>query len=413
MQEGLPTQDDQTPAYPVPEEISISMEPSAGGVRPMEGPLSPERRREIITAINNELANEMKRLHSAEAFHNEEHIEDVGADAAAILAIFKKFGMTGEDDTLAAAAAANGHDLVINHTVVTDRTAFNYGQRMRHRGFAEMIPANVKSLGIEKGNEELSWERTREIITKFDPNKEVYTDEVLEKIRRCIAATYPEAYPATLPEGTTTIANPENGELVDLTPYLGKDKEGKPMAFKFDQPFLLSEPESDPSTLSVAFGDLMYGGKCSSEAFTRHGNDEYQETREMIMAEIKGGVEAISPERKAEIAKDMTSWIGTQVGFLLWQKVRFDNVLNTFKPINESPHANELKKDLSDLYGKFDQNLVVSKNRVDLSARFAPLKNPQTYIDDPETARALFADLLSEMGVSQNKIVFTKHPTNQ
>jgi hypothetical protein len=81
--------------------------------------------------------------------------------------------------------------------------------------------------------------------------------------------------------------------------------------------------------------------------------------------------------------------------------------MNTFKPINESPHAKEIKKDLSALYNKFDQNLIASKERTDESAkRFESLKNPQTYTDDPAAAQRLFAELLLEMGVSQEKMVY-------
>lgn len=371
-----------------------------------EAVLSPERKRAIIETVNNELAEEMRQLHSDEAFHNEGHIEDVEGDAMAILAIFKKYGLAGEDDETAVRAGTRGHDLTINHDVAQDKAAFNYGQRIRHRGFGEKMPDVVKSLGVKKGNEELSWEETRRIITKYDPDKKVYTDAVLEKTRLCIAATYPDAYAATFPEDATTIVNPGNGEQTDLSPYLGKDKDGKPTAFKFDQPFLLSEPESGPSTLSVAFGDLMYGGKCTPEDFIRHGNDEYQETREMIMADIRGGVDVLAPERKAEIAKDMISWIGTQVGFLLWQKVRFGDTLKAFRPINESPQADELKRDLSDLYSKFDQNLIAAKNRMEISAKFESLKDPKTFADNPEAAQVLFVDLLKEMGVAQEKMVY-------
>lgn len=374
-----------------------------------EAGITHERKQEIIEAVNNELVQEMQRLHGSEHFHNEGHIEDVEGDALAILSIFEKYGATGEDERLVAKTAASGHDIIIEHTVQQDKTAFNAGQRMRHRGFGDQMPEPVKALvkarGGEKGNEELSWERTLEVINQKDPNKEVYTDAVREKIRLAIAATYPNAYPATLPEGATTITDPQTNESVDLTAFLGKDKDGKPMAFKFDQPFLNAEG-ADLSTLAVAFGDLMYGGKCDAETFIAHGNEEYRELNEVAMGELEHGGEGLSPERKAAIAKGMIGWIGTQVGFLLWQKVRFEEVLNSFKPIAEHPEAENMKADLRAAYGNFDNNLLSAKDRITRSARFGALTNPETYTKDPEAARALFADLLSDMGITQEKVVY-------
>lgn len=373
-----------------PEEFTQN---DVGSVRPRgEQSPSPERREEIIVAVNAQLKEEMGRLHPGEPFHNSGHLEDVAEDGAAILGIFEKYGMTGENDRLAAEAAANGHDLVIEYTLVN-------GVRVRHRGFGGSMPQNVKALGVEKGNEELSWLRTQTVIAKFDPDKKVYTDEVLEKIRLGIAATYPEASLATLPPGAAIVVNPENGEQVDLSPYLEKDEEGKPIALKFDQPFLLSESESDLSTFAVAFGDLMHDGKYDAEAFKVHGNHEYQELHESAMQEIRAGVDSISPERKTEIAESMLSWVRSQAGFLLWQKVRFEHIVNTFKAINVHPHTKEIKKDLATLYNKFDQNLLAAKDRIAMSTRFESLKSPRTYVDSPETAQALFAELLLEMGV--------------
>lgn len=373
------------------------------------GASSLENREQVSQKVLKELNGEMKRLHENEPFHNEEHPEHVLKDANDVLAIFEKYDQITPDDKLAVDTAATGHDLVLNYAIAQRPEAFNYGQRIRYRGFGSFMPPVVKEFGVEKGNEELSWLRVQEIVAKHDPNKKIYTDKILKKVESAIGATYPDVYPATFPENATLITDPETNESMDLAPYLMKDKDGKPMGFKFDQPTLLSNPESDVSTLAVALGDLMYAGKCDGETFKMRGNEEYRETREVIGQELKAGSGSLTPERKAQITKDMIDWIRSQVGFLLWQKVRFVELLNKYKPIAENPRAEEIRKDLAELYNKFDANLSFAKQRTDAAeSKYGSLKNPETYTAEPERAASQFNDLLQEMGYTENFIGATQ-----
>ena len=127
------------------------------------GTSSLENRERVSKRVLAELNGEMKRLHENEPFHNEEHPEHVKKDANDVLAVFEKYGRVNPGDKLAVDTAAAGHDLVLNYTVVEDAKAFNYGQRMRHRGFGQLMPQAIKGLGVEKGNEELSWLATKGI----------------------------------------------------------------------------------------------------------------------------------------------------------------------------------------------------------------------------------------------------------
>lgn len=369
---------------------------------PTSSDFSHEKREDIVNSVNSKLTAEMMRLHPEEAFHNEIHIDNVARDSVEILELFLRYNMVKKEDVLATESAVKGHDLIINFTTITDPSAKNYGQIVRHCGFEDTIPENVEKLGIEKGNEELSWLKTLQIISESDPEGFIYTPQVLEKIRTGISGTYPEISFAQIPETATIIKDPENGEEIDLTPYLATDAEGRPSALKFDQPYLRSE-SADITTLAVAFGDLMYAGKCDAEDFIHQGNNEYKEVNAFTVTEVTKNFASLSHKRKATIAGGMISWIESQVGFLLWQKVRFEETLQTFKPILKSPHKKEIREDFSALYNKFDINLIRAKQRIEMSRRFDTLKNIETYTENPEESFALFTELLKEFDMNTNQ----------
>ena len=330
-------------------------------------------------------------VHSDEPFHNEKHPKNVGRDALIIVDIFEKYTEEVTTETrLATETGADIHDLIVDYEVVTDPKAFNYGQRVRFRGFGELMPENVKKLLAEKGetrgNEEKSWEKGGEIIKRRDPEGKVYNIGIMESVKEIVAATYPDAKMDQVPKEYIT---PE------IAPYLAIDKEGNITALHFSQPFL--KKESKISTLAVAWGDIMYGGKVEFERFKRHGNEEFRELYELIRKEILGGADNLTPERKSEIAKAALGWISTQVGFLLWQKIEFNNRLDNFDAIGKSKDPQALKKALSDEYSMFDSNVIDSVKRVENGRRWSNLAKKETFENNPE-ADIRFRELLGEMG---------------
>ena len=161
-------------------------------------------KREVSDEIEAEMA-----VHKNEPFHNERHPKNVGRDALRIVDIFEKYTDQVTPDTrLEAKTAADMHDVIVDFVVVTDPKAFNYGQRIRLRGFGEFMPENVKKILAAKGetigNEEKSWKKGEEIIKKHDPEGKVYTPEVMTAIQENVAATTPDAKMEPLPKEYVT-----------------------------------------------------------------------------------------------------------------------------------------------------------------------------------------------------------------
>ena len=331
-------------------------------------------------------------VHGDEPFHNEKHPRNVGADALRIVEIFEKYTDEVTPDTrLAAKTGADIHDLIVDYAIQEDPGAFNYGQRIRFRGFGELMPDNVKKLlsvkGETKGNEEKSWEKGREIIKNHDPEGKIYNTEVMEAVKEIVAATYPDAKIDQLPEEYLT---------PDVTPYLSKNTEGNTVALHFSQPYL--KKESKISTLAVAYGDIMYGGKVNSEKFKEHSNEEFRELYELLRKDVLSEINKLTSERKAEIAKAALGWISTQIGFLLWQKIEFKNRLENFEAIEKSRDPESLKKDLNNEYSMFDSNIIDSAKRIENArAQWSDLVKKETFETDPE-ANIRFRELLGEMG---------------
>ncbi|MBI2639916.1 MAG: hypothetical protein HYW90_03470 [Candidatus Sungbacteria bacterium] len=388
---------------------------------------NPERLEAIRMAVTSEIDEEMRRLHEGEPFHNEAHPRNVFVGANEILDIIERYcGVVNQEERLATEAAAKGHDLVINYSIETDPGALNFGQRLRHRGFGEFMPPGVRSRpevaerdGVKKGNEELSWLRVQEIILRHDPAGEVYTPAAMEEIRTAIGVTYPDVQPFAVSEQYRTVRDPETGEVIELTDYLGKGREEKPSLFLFDQPLL--KPESRFAAVAVAFGDLLYGGRCDAARFRSRGNEEYREVNSVISAiaekdiekippewrrqlpaatigEIAGGRQTLSSERKAAIARSAMNWISSQVGFLLGQKIRFESLLQNLYIINESRDPEGLRQELNEYYRNFDPNIVDATRRADyIRQQFGDLADSAAFISSADADRR-FEKLLQEMG---------------
>lgn len=346
-------------------------------------------------------------IHRDEPFHNERHPKNVVRDALRIVDIFEMY--TDEvtpDIRLATKTGADIHDLVVDYAIQEDPEAFNYGQRIRFRGFGKLMPDNVKKilreLGETKGNEEKSLEKGELIIKKHDPEGKVYNPMVMEATKEIVAATYPDHKMDSLPKeyitdkGEIFIRDPKTGEVTNIAPYLGRDKEGNIIALHFSNPML--KRDSKISTLAGVYGDIMYGGKVDFLKFKTHGNEEFRELHEIIRKDVLGGIDQLTGEKKAKIAKTALDWISTQVSFLLWKKIDSHNILENFEAIEKSRDPEALKKALSDEYSMFDSNIIDSVKRVENArARWGSLVKPDIYETDSE-AETAFRELLGEMG---------------
>ncbi|MDQ3076869.1 MAG: hypothetical protein M3Q63_02350 [bacterium] len=349
-----------------------------------------------ITALS-ELEKIMAERYGNDFFHNPEHVREFEESAVDILNTISSIdpSLIDENDELTVRTIARGHDLVVNYLISCDPKSFQFGQRMRIRGWGiGDVPPNLQEAVSEdfQGNEKESAEETKEILQKIDPDWKVFTKEMYPKIDAGIAATYPVAGMAPINPEYLTIKD-EAGQDLDLRPYLVKNKEGKEEGLKFDQKYLTAE--SPISTLASGLADLSYVGKVSPEGFKSAGNAEYKELRERLRFEHERGAAVMTPDQKAKIAKDMLGWIESQLGFAIHQKVRFDEVVNSNQVINGSPKAEEIKNALKKMYSNFDINILAAKERI-IEARetFSKLKDTGIY---PQ-ADDLFNELLVEMG---------------
>ncbi|MEN9649783.1 MAG: hypothetical protein RL094_750 [Candidatus Parcubacteria bacterium] len=365
------------------------------------------RRGEIIGAVDIELDRRLHERFSTEEFHNPTHSYEVDERSKRTLDAIKEVDplLVTEDDDVIRHTTARGHDVVINYISIANRyldlpssTGLiknpAYGNRMRFRGFApgevpqqlwprQFSEGQPTGIGPEPvGNERASANETIEIVSRIDPNGEVYNQHVKDGIVEAIGATYPAVEPKAVPSDIKVIASDREIGIDDLKPYL---EEGN-KAFRFYQKHLT--PKSSLPALSVALGDLAYSGVVDETDVLQKGNAEYQETRDLTRYELAKGIDQIPDSRKVEIVADMSSWIRSQVQFFLWQKINFAEIIASNEIINSSPKADQIKQTLSDMYNKFDANVVAAMDRYDEVQHFL-----HAVTDPAEQLKALAANL--------------------
>jgi len=337
-------------------------------------------------------------------YHNPEHSEGVGVAAKQGLDVAAESGMTVTKEMRRAARfAAAAHDMVIRERVNMTPGTFGYGTTMRYRGFADKMPPAVREaikqdvIAGERnrhGNEEASWLELEQIMNEEDPEGVYFTPNVRRMTRAGIAATYPDVeFPAPFPSPDDVKIERRNAKgeveaIVDLTDALPK-KDGRPAGLKFFQPFVTAE--SSLVTALIAIGDLSEGGRVESREFRKKGNAEFWELRELLRRRIADGFADLSdkPEDRAvemaNAAKDMLAWAQTQIGFLLWQKIRFAEILQNSPDMNE-----RFREKMRQIYSHFDENILDAHERASgLSGRFGHLREPAVFAQNPHAETEL------------------------
>lgn len=438
------------------EELGISTENTETQKSPerqqAERLLSPEQL-ELSNKVNARSREEMeKSIEAAEAtgekryFHSIktpenpdalDHIEDVKEGALSFVGIVSKYApeLVTPESVQVITDAISAHDAVIDtipdanlqKRIAGTAAEGEIAKVARVRGF-ELSPEEKKSLSpavlkaIEEkggGNEERSADLAIKLIEELDTDKS-YTPEMKEKVRVAVAATYPEVKfpPSPLVDrfGGSAFAEVTKDKVVvdgvDLSPFLLRVKEGK-VDFSpgsevapviFDQSKLT--PESSLEEIATGIGDLSYSGRVDAESFKKYGNAEFKELNSRgIGIDIPEGATAedilkLSPEKKAAIAKEMTSWIKDQISFVLGQGLRFEETLNTNKALNALPEnaKNALKTELNEKWSNFKPNIMASIERTKQFAnkdKVALLTNPTSYTTP--AANEAFIQLLKEM----------------
>lgn len=327
---------------------------------------------EVEEDVLKEIDDRVRKRHGEKEYHAPEHSLTVEKNSAEIFSVIEQQnpGTITEEMERGRKTAARAHDMYIE-TGTDPKT----GAMIRLRGFGPMnMPETVAAILKEQGkpllgNEGASAVELVGIATLRDPGQKVYTAEMIYAMNEHIKATYPipsftsfpeKAYSTTeAGENRVVITNPDTGERVDLTKYFPAI-DGKPVGLKMDQ---LMKEDARLGTVAIAMGDLSQGGRFSSEVFRDEGNREFWESKPKLTDLWKNGAEDLTVEEKTELAKEAIGWIGSQIGFLLHQKMRFENTLETNQALHVLPNAEATKAALHSLYGEWDRNLIAAGER--------------------------------------------------
>lgn len=388
-----------------------------------ESASSTERKRSVEEIVGDVIAVIRKRVaarFAGEPYHNFGHsFETVLDGSEQVMDLAERAGVANRDEEarLAQRLAAMAHDMIIRRSINMTPGTPGASQMLRWRGFGDMMPESVsdtlRSERWRKGNEEASWLELEHVMDEADPDGIVFTPHVRALARDAIAVTYPNANFEEFPSEDDLIIkdyDPATGTprgTLNLAEFL-RNKQGRPAGLKFFQPNLT--PESEIPVVAVALGDLSEGGRVSSAEFFDKGNAEYWETRPLTRREFENGF-ADLPEPPpsvpaqwrrsvmAEAASDMLNWARTQVGFLLWQKLRYHEILETNVQINRDPRAAaRFKAGMNAVYAHFDANIAASYRRAqDLEQRFGALRDAETFSRDSEAEKRLY-ELAGAMG---------------
>lgn len=346
--------------------------------------LSPELKETLVLQISENIVSEHS-VHFEKEYHGVGHVVGVDEASANIFDIISDIQPDAitEEMEIARRLAALGHDLILKASEVEDENAFNYGQLQRVRGIED------------GGNEHESAMRVIELAEESDFEGSIVTEEVKGMILANVEATYPDFRLEDVSREDQLLEDPTSGEIIDLQKYLipamenGNpvlDEESGEASFKA---LLIHQPtlgeESSLGELAVALGDLSASGRLEYDEFESEGNGEFRESHPLIGRELEGGVENLTPERKAKIAGEMLGWASVQVGFVLMQKKRLDHIVASSKTLDGLSSGVKIKEELLLAHGNFDDNIIRSTQRVDaLRDEFDTLKSLDAYPDNNE-----------------------------
>ena len=319
-------------------------------------------------------------------FHNIEHSRRVATDTRKFLEIIRNVDLylVSKEDLEYASILGYAHDIMQN-------AELKEGKMLeRHRGY-EMF--NRKRLAeLEKnygkiilGNEE---ESARILTNELNKYRDVFDDETKTTLRSAIGATYTEAeFAAVLPKRAMSVTHPDGRRETLNQKYT--------VSPKFFQPELT--PESSLLALALATADIRgtVGAKQDFKEFREDGNNEFLELQQKaIVAEIKAGIERISPERRNEIIKTILGWVKFQVPFAIWQRELFHESIKKNERAAASGKRKEIIAALNAEYRFFDQNIIAARDRYERLEKERILTGEQSELNDEK-----FSAILREIGI--------------
>jgi len=323
-------------------------------------------------------------------FHQYRHSVEVAENARKSLELIREADsdIVSDLDIILVEIEGLGHDLVQNSTKEKGKL------RQRHRGMAirEISPELMAKLseetarGLTPGQEEPgALEALYELSNFADGNLTFPVDgltlgnegaSALETLYEMSRYKLPDGTPvfpvadksfrkSVIDDFAVTLPEISYEELPDGT---------KTKALKVSEPYLTKD--SSLRAFALASADLRgsVGAASDPSAFIENGNNELRELYHDIGQEIEGGIENISPDRRAWIAdKIILAWQKDQSGFGRWQKILFSESVDKNKIINGSVKEAEIKTKLHGFYKpeNFDRSIAAAQKKYEeLEERF-------------------------------------------
>jgi len=318
-------------------------------------------------------------------FHGIEHPKSMTEFG---LGIGEVLGITGDQKQIFTLAVA-AHDVEMN-VKLPDMNMPVTAFVIRERGSKEGdLPAEAN------GNEALSAQLLRALM---EEHGDVFDVNEIQEAVDGVLATYPrdhfrapdfqgptfgegsETYKAYLPE--IAARNPAILEVLEKL-----KEEGITKGPLFSQPHLeapLEDGKRIPtSVLMIAWSDLSPAGAASSRIFARGGNNEFIEGKynlsalsllsdEEIVA-LQNSSEStvkekllevrtdLAPEEMRMAAQNMLDWQKSQVGFIVWQMLRFEKNVYLLRKNGQIDEAQEVR--LRSIFNKFEVNIDAALKR--------------------------------------------------
>ena len=310
------------------------------------------------------------------------------------------------------AVAISWHDTTIEYDAPDQENIV--GMVRRHRG-ARKGDQPMETMG----NEALSADAMEETMRRINANanKDIFSQEQIEKARWAIDATYPdvdlgpdwkgaefEKKPAyyekkesTLKESIlyeeVVLKNPRVQEMLNFLRAHGITK-----GPHFFQPHLenpLEEGKQVPEeVMVVAMSDLGAAGLGGIDEFAREGDNEGKESYHNLrkpenIERLITGDENKDNEDRTRVATALLNWWGSQPGFAMWQMMRFIKIMNCMEKNGQL--TLDKKEKFENLFSHYEENI---KSAVERSER---VKGEYEHIKESEGDKKAFEHLAQEM----------------
>ncbi len=237
----------------------------------------------------------------------------------------------------------------------------------RHRRARE-TDKTMRTEGNEKGSARLLEEEMRK--ANEDADQEIFTEEHIKTGIWAIHATYTDRDQEAVFE-----QYPYYSIIIEQNPVLGRLLDDlKTQEIKkgplFFQPHLekpLEDGKPVPrEVLVVALSDLGAAGCADKEEFFKEGDDEMRELygnlrKPEIFSRLAEGNTEQDREDREKVMNAFIAWLEGQIGFVVWQALRFEKIIHLLKKQNGINEEEE--QGLRAFFCHYEENIRATQDR--------------------------------------------------